>query len=71
MTAETNTRINTLIMRGLTAADAAAQASREAAGAETDRPVWVRTCGHPGCVLTTRHGHGMTDGQFAAFADGA
>jgi len=23
------------------------------------RPEWVRTCDHPGCVLTTAHSHGQ------------
>lgn len=24
----------------------------------TDHPVWVKTCQHPGCVITSDHGHG-------------
>lgn len=24
-------------------------------------PVWVRTCQHPGCVLTSQHTHGVSE----------
>jgi hypothetical protein len=54
---EMNTRINTLIMRGLTAAEARTQAEWELATPDS-RPVWIRTCDRPGCVLTSTHRHG-------------
>jgi hypothetical protein len=53
-TPEMNRRINTLIMRGLSATDATTQAHREMA----DHPVWVKVCRHPGCVITRSHSHG-------------
>lgn len=53
---ELNRRISTLIMRGLSAAEAEAQARWEASGEEA--PVWVRRCEHHGCVITAPHRHG-------------
>jgi hypothetical protein len=32
-----------------------------APAAATDSPVWVRMCGHPGCVITAPHAHGIKD----------
>lgn len=29
-------------------------------------PVWVQTCQHTGCVLTSQHEHGMTDAAMEA-----
>lgn len=33
-------------------------AKLDAAQDRTDHPVWVKVCGHPGCVITTGHTHG-------------
>jgi hypothetical protein len=54
---EMNLRINTLIMRGLSAAEAEAQAKWESGADES--PVTVRRCELGGCVITSPHKHGI------------
>jgi len=44
-------------------------AARLRVSPQTDsRPEWVRTCGHPGCVLTTTHSHGQPGPAAGPFA---
>ena len=51
-------RITALMAQGLTFAEASIQLEWQNATPD-NRPVWVRPCDRPGCILTAPHKHGM------------